>query len=234
MNLPDMGKQVGPLPLGAWVAVLGGSFAFLLYSRRNAASAEVPTTNVDAVSGDSIGSVGMGGMSAVGAYVPTGGLISSPTDAAQTIASNQQWGQNSFSFLVGMGMDGATVDKAVRDYLSGMPLTVASNGMITLALAKYGQPPEGLPDAPGLPTPTTGTTGTAIKPGYYRVAGSTTIYRVLADGTRDWLDFNEATSLGFSAKSNKGLTVLSRDDPMWKLTKLIGIDRTPKNQLRIT
>lgn len=151
LDLPDLGKQVGPLPLGAWVAVVGGSFAFMLYQRNRSDTSAPTTTSLDTLSGDSIGSVGVGGMGAIGAYTGTNGGPAMPADATDTITSNTQWGQKVFSFLAGQGNDAATIDKAVRDYLAGKPLSVQANAFITQGLAKFGQAPEALPDAPDIP-----------------------------------------------------------------------------------
>jgi hypothetical protein len=40
---PDLGKMVGPMPLGAWIAVVGGGLGFALYSRSQSAAAPVDT-----------------------------------------------------------------------------------------------------------------------------------------------------------------------------------------------
>jgi hypothetical protein len=150
VNLPDLGKQVGPLPLGAWVAVIGGSLGFMLYSRSHSSGDSGP---IEVAAGPDPG-VGLGGMGAVGAYTATdGGAVSSPAAAAATIDSNSQWSRAAFNFLVGDGADGSVVDRALRQYLDGNPLSVQENSFITRALAKFGQAPEGLPAAPDIPTP---------------------------------------------------------------------------------
>lgn len=151
VSMPDFGKQVGPLPLGAWVAVVGGSFAFMLYQRNRASADATPVMNVDASAADLSG-VGFGGIGAVGAYSPTGGgAVDTPASSTGDIQSNMQWGQSAFAFLAGQGNDAAFTDKAIRDYLEGMALDVRENALITQALSKFGMVPEGLPDAPPLP-----------------------------------------------------------------------------------
>jgi hypothetical protein len=146
MALPDLGKQIGPLPLGAWVAVVGGGLA-IAYASRRADSGDEPIIVTD-TSGD-LG-VGVGGY---GAWTPTdGGSLTGPIADGGEITSNTQWGNQAFTFLVAMGNDAAVVDKAIRDYLSGIKLNMQANAMISLALAKLGQPPEMLPDAPVIPT----------------------------------------------------------------------------------
>lgn len=146
-----MGKQMGPLPLGAWVAIVGGSLAFMMYQRNRNASPADAVTSLDALSADSIGGVGVGGVGAIGGYTPTDGGTGAPSDASGAIESNTQWGQKVFAFLTGQGNDPATVDKAVRDYLSGIGLNVQANGLITQGLGKFGMPPETIGNAPPLP-----------------------------------------------------------------------------------
>jgi nucleoid-associated protein YgaU len=155
MDMPDLGKQIGPLPLGAWVAVVGGSLAFMFYTRSHAGGSsdsegDVPAT--DALLSD----VGFGGVGAVGAYVPTNGGVDTPASTTDVINSNVQWGQKVFAFLVGQGNDPATVDKAVRDYTSGISLGAQANALITQGLGKFGMLPESVPDAPKLPPRPTG------------------------------------------------------------------------------
>lgn len=151
MTMPDMGKQVGPLPMGAWVAVVGGSLGYMMYSRNRAAKTAAPVS-LDATAAGSIGSVGVGGVGAQ-SYIPTDGGLNSPTTANDTISSNVQWGQRAFAWLTGQGLDGATVDNAIRNYLAGNGLSLQENSLITQALAKWGQPPESLPQPPPLPQP---------------------------------------------------------------------------------
>lgn len=150
-TLPDMGKQVGPLPMGAWVAVVGGSLAYMLYQRNRKSTATSAVTDVSGSSTGSITDAGVGGVGAVGAYTATDGGVTSPADTTGTISSNTQWGQRAFAYLTGNGADGSTVDAAIRTYLSGTALSVQQNALITQALGKFGMVPEPLPDAPALP-----------------------------------------------------------------------------------
>ena len=53
----DLGRQYGPLPLGAWVAVVGGGLGIALYTR----SRDKPTVNVE--DGSGVPGVGTGGTS---------------------------------------------------------------------------------------------------------------------------------------------------------------------------
>jgi nucleoid-associated protein YgaU len=150
MDMPDLGKQVGPLPLGAWVVIVGGSLGYVFYSR-----SRQPSAPVEVAAGPDPG-VGAGGVGAIGAYTATDGGMDTPASATATIESNTQWGQHAFNWLVGQGTDGATADAAIRQYLSGNSLSLQQNGLISQVLAKFGMTPEDLPAAPPIPhvTPT--------------------------------------------------------------------------------
>src|SRR3982751_609787 len=97
-GMPDLGKQIGPLPLGAWVAVVGGSLGYMFYSRSRSNDAPI-----EVAAGPDYG-VGLGGMGALGAYSPTDGGYT-PGAAAAEIVSNAQWSRAAFNFLVSDGAD---------------------------------------------------------------------------------------------------------------------------------
>jgi nucleoid-associated protein YgaU len=145
MDMPDLGKQVGPLPLGAWIVVVGGSLGYLVYSR-----SRTPAGPVEVAAGPDAG-VGVGGVGAVGAYVPTDGGMDTPASTVTGPETNQQWGMAAFNWLVGQGTDGATADTAIRQYLSGNSLSLQQNGLISQVLSKFGMTPEDLPAAPPIP-----------------------------------------------------------------------------------
>lgn len=139
----DLGKQVGPLPMGAWIALVGGGLGIAIYMRNRANSSDVVYANDTS----SIPGVGVGG---VGAFTPTDGGTS-PETGSVGIQSNAQWAQAAFTYLVATGADASFVDKTLRDYLQGVGLNLQGNALVSLALAKLGLPPEPLPDAPALP-----------------------------------------------------------------------------------
>lgn len=154
MPMPDLGKQVGPLPLGAWIAVVGGSFGYMIYNRNRSSNAAPVPVSLDATAAGSLASVGAGGIGAQ-SYIPTdGGNVNAPASSTDAIASNTIWGQRAFAFLTGQGLDGSTVDTAIRTYLQGNQLSVQQNSLITQALAKFGMVPESLPTPPPLPVVT--------------------------------------------------------------------------------
>jgi hypothetical protein len=84
VKMPDMGKMLGPLPVGAWVAVVGGGLGFMLYTRSHA-----PATGTDTGGGSPLDTVGNG---AVGGWQGTGPATADPGGTnVGTITDNQSW-----------------------------------------------------------------------------------------------------------------------------------------------
>lgn len=145
---PDFSQKIGPLPLGAWVAIAGGGIGLYMLHRNKAAAAAAPAS-IDPTA--SI--VGTGGAGAVSeSYVPTTGGVTTTTPAKLT--SNTQWGSQAFSWLAALGMNPTMADSAIRNYLDGRTLSVQENALISQVLGKYGTPPEQLPAAPPVPVVT--------------------------------------------------------------------------------
>lgn len=139
----DLGKMVGPLPMGAWVAVAGGGLLLAWYSKRHAAPA--PATDTSATGGGGTPTLIVppyGSPPANG-----GGLV------APTLSTNQDWYRQASSILEAHGFDATLVDRAVRDYLLGNQLSTQENGVIQQALQLVGPPPEMPPGSPLPPTP---------------------------------------------------------------------------------
>jgi hypothetical protein len=134
--------------------------------------------------------------------------VSAPAAPVATIDTNQAWGAQAFNWLVGTGADGGVVDTAIRQYLDGNALTAQQQGLITQALTKFGQTPEGLPAAPDAPPP-------AVAPGFYQ--GGNAVYQVYADGSADWLTGAEYNALGKPATIK-----ITADSPIWSQLHLIG------------
>lgn len=137
----DWGKQVGPLPLGAWVAVVGTGVAVALYSRRTGSNS-APPIHVNDTSGDY--GVGTG---EVGGWVPTSPSATTvtPTDSVVTITDNISWGQRATTWLISQGYDAALSNQAITKALASGEAGQMSASEWTLwrlALMRYGAPPE--------------------------------------------------------------------------------------------
>lgn len=152
----DLGKQVGPLPLGMWLLVGGGGLgvAYIINKgmAKSAAKASEPSSTQLTESG-----VGLGG----------GQLIYNPPTTGTpdaTPETNQTWGIKVTNWLVARGIVATTADNAVRKYLTGNVLAAAELAMLNLAIAQFGVPPEPLPPVdqpdPETPPPPSGTAPT--------------------------------------------------------------------------
>lgn len=98
MAMPDMGKMVGPLPLGAWLAVVGGGLGLALYTRRqNATEAPTDPDLMPEDTGTTPG-VGVGGS---GQWTDVTPPTNSTGDApAET---NEEWGRQTIVKMIEIG-----------------------------------------------------------------------------------------------------------------------------------
>jgi hypothetical protein len=138
----DFGKTYGPLPMGAWVVLVGGGLGIALYSSRS----KKPTIAVEDTSG--VPGVGTGVQSLWVQNAPPAGSDSVADDKFTT---NEEWARAAVNYLIAQGYDASLADTAVRKYLQSKPLSLSEKALLTVALAKYGAPPILLPDPPDLP-----------------------------------------------------------------------------------
>lgn len=139
----DFGKQYGPLPLGAWVAVIAGGLGIALWSRQKGGSSGPVVVE------DTSGQAGVGA-GAGGLWVQSS---APPTEVAKVPQTNEEWSRVAINYLIAQGYDPAVSDTAIRKYLESTPLTLAENALVKIALAHLGSPPIPLPVPPDLPTP---------------------------------------------------------------------------------
>src|SRR3954447_17245979 len=138
----DFGKTYGPLPMGAWVVLVGGGLGIALYSSRS----KKPTIAVEDTSGGP--GVGTGAQSL---WVQTAPPAGSDSVADDKFTTNEEWARAAVNYLIAQGYDASLADTAVRKYLQSKPLSLSEKALLTVALAKYGAPPILLPDPPDLP-----------------------------------------------------------------------------------
>lgn len=142
----DLTKNVGPLPMGAWAAIIAGGlglgYVINKNSAKKAANAPVPVTS---------GGTGAGGS---GFDVVTPPASNQPSEPAP-VETNQSWGRTALNWLIAQHYDAGVADNAIRKYLYGENLTLQEQALINLVLLKYGAPPEPLPPVivPTLPPP---------------------------------------------------------------------------------
>lgn len=151
MSLADtLGKQVGPMPLGAWVAVVGGGLGISLYRRRHTASttAASDTTFAPALSPPITSTYGAVGGNGVTTTTPT--VFGAP--APQT---NDEWARLAVITLIGHGFNAGLSTNAVQKYIDGQPQSAEEGAVIEAALRYIGPPPT-LPNIAVTPPPVNG------------------------------------------------------------------------------
>lgn len=134
----DLSKQVGPLPMGAWIAVIGGGLGIAWYVNKQSSAVAADTTPaVDPGVGD--GSLGGGWVSTQPPATGDGGPVGPET--------NEAWAVQAINWLIAQGYDATTADSAIRKYIAGSDpaLSIKEYALLSLALAKFGSPPNPLP-----------------------------------------------------------------------------------------
>lgn len=143
----DMGKMIGPLPTGAWIAVVGGGLAFALYTRRQS------TSTTDTSGGSPLDTVGDG--STGGAWTVTAPTPTDTNTNVQTITDNQTWAVAAENWLIARGYDPGKSVSAISNGLYGAALPPDQWALWVTALAHMGAPPENF-NSPTQATPTPG------------------------------------------------------------------------------
>lgn len=153
----DFGKQIGPLPLGAWVVVVAGGLGIAWYSTRQGTEPEIVE--------DGSGQPGVGD-GTVGGWIPQQPPTAQPNpNGKDSVTDNDAWYRYVFSELVARNYDSTLVDSALRKYLAGLSskLSVAEWVIIRAALSIM-PPPSPIPAQPDDPNPPTIPTPTVPKP----------------------------------------------------------------------
>lgn len=142
----DFGKQVGPLPLGAWVVVVGGGLGIAYWSYRQNSGGP---TEVE----DTSGTPGVGD-GTVGGFIPTQPAPSDDGLPETVVDTNEAWAVRAINWLIGKGYPPNVSDSAVRKYIAGEPFSsfsVQEYTLIGIVLGKWGSPPQPLPPQEGRP-----------------------------------------------------------------------------------
>lgn len=147
----DFGKQVGPLPLGAWFVVVAGGLGIAFYTRKSGTNEEPEI--VEDTSGDA--GVGEGGIP--GGFIP----VTPPTSGGTDISyeSNEAWGQAAITYLIAQGYNAALASSAITKALAGgvdidgNKMSIQEWSLWSLALAKLGSPPYPVNVAPPTSVP---------------------------------------------------------------------------------
>lgn len=140
----DLGKQVGPLPLGAWIVVVGGGLGVAYYTKTHPSAAPDPSI-------DTSGQAGVGD-GTVGGWTPTSPSTGGTTEAPKP-TTNEEWAYAAKTALIAMGYPTTTVNSAMDKYINGLAISMQEYAMVAIALAKVGPLPSTLPTGPVGPTP---------------------------------------------------------------------------------
>lgn len=142
----DLSKEVGPLPLGAWIAVVAGGLGIALWSR-NQGDTGVEIAE-DTGSQEGVGTGEVGGWTETEPKPDTGPL---------TISNNDEWGNQAIAWLIAQGYDPAWSYSAITKALNGgrgeNKLSVREYSLWKLALRKFGPPPYPVTVPPPGPLP---------------------------------------------------------------------------------
>ncbi len=182
---PDFGKMVGPLPLGAWVAVIGGGLGIALYTRNQSSGGPEIVEDTSGVPGVGMGGSGMG-------WVDVSPPANSGTPA---ITNNEEWARAAVNWLIASGYDPAVSDSAIRKYMAVERLDVREFALVTLALGKLGAPPILLPPPtmatpsivrPVISPPTSPVPRPPAKYRYHTVRPGESLWRIGKTHNSDW------------------------------------------------
>lgn len=143
----DLGKQVGPLPLGAWLAVVGTGLGIAYYTRNSGGGGTTVTrdTTTDPLTGEDATGTGPG-------WVAVPPPSSAPTGDAPP-QDNDEWGRLAINYLIAQGYDPALSQSAIGKALQGTKMSVREWTLWGIALRHMGAPPFAVDVVPPVSTP---------------------------------------------------------------------------------
>lgn len=145
----DFSKPIGPLPTGAWIAIVAAGVGLVYYSRTHglggsSSNQPAPLTNADLVG------TGPGWV----AVVPPTTAPSSPT-----IDTNDAWANQAITWLIAQGIEPTLADAAIRHYINGQDFPAGQQSqyqsIVDMALKHFGAPPQTLTPYTNPPGPVT-------------------------------------------------------------------------------
>lgn len=201
MAMPNMGKMIGPLPMGAWIIVVGGGIGIMVYTQRNSAA----TATAPAVTDPGTGT-GVSGM-----WTDVTPPATSSNNAAGAPTTNDEWGVRAINYLIAMGYPAANADQAIRKYLATSGLGVSEVAMVTAALLALGSTPQVLPPptisvpGPSAPPSTPPVPKPAAKPyTYHTVTITQTLPSIAMSYRKSVIDLWDANKIGIKRLDGSG------------------------------
>lgn len=150
-----MAKRVAGIPVMAIAAVIAGAILFVVYRRRNAASADTTdTSSEDTPTGDT-GPEDDTQQPVFQAVTSVSTPPESDTDdgtgAAPSISTNAEWGREATNWLITQGFTVDVASSAISKYLAGQSLSADEKVARDKAVTNFGVPPQNLPGTPAGP-----------------------------------------------------------------------------------
>jgi hypothetical protein len=136
VKLPDLGQMVGPLPLGAWVGVVGGGLGLAYLARRGKPAEEPQLAEVPPFPGTPVTSG------------PTRLAPAEPAVTEPVVTDNTEWIRQAVTRLVVDGFAPLKTQQCLAQYLEGVVPAHDPNAcqpIIEAAIRKVGPPPTGAP-----------------------------------------------------------------------------------------
>lgn len=152
--MPWYSENIGPLPAGAWIAVVGGGLALAYYEKKKSAAnaaANAAAANSGSLLGSDVTGLPLGTPAST---LPSG---TTTTGTTPTFTDDTSWSNYVIQQLVSRGYDPILVSQTVGDYLAGNQLSAAETAMFATILTLIGPPPFPVALKPGPPIPPTQT-----------------------------------------------------------------------------
>lgn len=204
-------QKVGPLPLYVWL--VAGVAIWWYFSRKNAVSSGTgapnqqtdPAGNIGAIdpatgyvygTPEDLAALASNNAGTGGDTSGSGGSGGSGSTVGGQYPDDEAWGRAAINYLVGLGIDPATANEAIQQFLAGQTLTTAQQGDVNEAIQALGAPPQ--PPGP---------TGTAPPPVVTPPPGPSP-GAVMADNPPSGLAVTSkgSTSIGLKWNSTKNAT----------------------------
>ena len=138
----DLGRMYGPLPLGAWLAAVGGGLGLMLYTRRQAAS-NAPV-NPDAAPQD-IGTTPGVGVGGSGQWTSLNPPANGSADTGTAPQTNDEWALQTIAKMIGSGYSPIKVNSGITKFLGQQTLDAQEEAIVSEALRRFGSPPIPVP-----------------------------------------------------------------------------------------
>ncbi len=155
-GLESLKAKVGPLPLYVWL--IAGVAIWYYFSRKNAASATGaanqqtdPAGNIGSIdpatgyvygTPEDTAALAANNAGTGGGLTGSGGSGSSGSTVGGQYSDDQAWGNAAINYLVGLGIDPATANEAIGQFLAGQQLTTQQQADVNEAIQALGAPPQ--------------------------------------------------------------------------------------------